>query len=49
MNFRNLLVVVSRLDCIGIPMMRIGVAIVFWWVGALKSIHSHSQSTAPDR
>ncbi|PLP97427.1 reactive chlorine resistance membrane protein RclC [Cupriavidus pauculus] len=47
MNFRNLLVVASRLDYIGIPMIRIGVAIVFLWIGALKFVPYEADSITP--
>ena len=47
MNFRNLLVVASRLDYFGIPMIRIGVAIVFLWIGALKFVPYEADSITP--
>ena len=47
MKFRNLLVVASRLDYIGIPMIRIGVAIVFLWIGALKFVPYEADSITP--
>ena len=47
MKFRNMLVVASRLDYIGIPMIRIGVAIVFLWIGALKFVPYEADSITP--
>ncbi|MWL88942.1 reactive chlorine resistance membrane protein RclC [Cupriavidus sp. SW-Y-13] len=47
MKFRDLLVVASRLDHIGIPMIRIGVAIIFLWIGALKFVPYEADSITP--
>ncbi|CAG2138134.1 reactive chlorine resistance membrane protein RclC [Cupriavidus plantarum] len=47
MNARNLLTVASRLDRLGIPLIRIGVAIVFLWIGALKFVPYEADSITP--
>ncbi|TXI86793.1 Inner membrane protein YkgB [Cupriavidus sp. H19C3] len=47
MNTRNLLTVASRLDRIGIPLVRFGVAIVFLWIGALKFVPYEADSITP--
>jgi len=47
MKLRNLLLVASRLDYLGVPMVRIGVAIVFLWIGALKFVPYEADSITP--
>ncbi|CAG9166524.1 reactive chlorine resistance membrane protein RclC [Cupriavidus pampae] len=47
MNPRNILSIASRLDRIGIPMVRFGVAIVFLWIGFLKFVPYEADSITP--
>ena len=43
----QLLVTASRLDKLGIHLVRFGVAIVFLWIGALKFVPYEADSITP--
>ena len=47
MNPRNLLLTASRLDVLGVHLLRFAVAIVFLWIGALKFVPYEADSITP--
>ncbi|MFJ9990999.1 reactive chlorine resistance membrane protein RclC [Pseudomonas putida] len=47
MNLRNLLLTASRLDRLGVHLLRFAVAIVFLWIGALKFVPYEADSITP--